>query len=45
MDLVDERQVPKEKAELLANHFKLNYYETSAKLNEGINECMNDIFE
>ena len=29
----------------LASKFGLNYFETSAKMNMGIKECMNDIFE
>ena len=44
-DLEDERGVPKERAEALANSFGMNYYETSAKQNINIEECMSDIIE
>ena len=45
LDLEDQRAVLKETAELLATNNNLKYYETSAKNNINIKECMEDIFE
>jgi len=38
-DLEDQRVVNKEEGETLANEWGAPYFETSAKLNSGINEC------
>mmetsp|Transcript_32423 Transcript_32423/g.49602 ORF Transcript_32423/g.49602 Transcript_32423/m.49602 type:complete len:146 (+) Transcript_32423:59-496(+) len=45
VDLDDSREVPRQKAEQTAKQFGINYYETSAKANLGLAECMDDIFE
>ena len=45
VDLAEYRAVNKEQAELLALNHNLHYYETSAKQNINISECMEDIFE
>ena len=45
VDLDDKRTVSKERAEALANSFGVNYYETSAKANINIDECISDIIE
>ena len=42
---IEDRAVQKEQAELLAMNNNLHYYETSAKNNFNITECMEDIFE
>ena len=45
IDLEDDRQITKEQGEDLGTKFNLNFFETSAKKNIGIAECMNNIFE
>ena len=45
VDLEENRAVKKENAELLALNNNLHYYETSARNNMNIKECMEDIFE
>ena len=45
VDLEDSRVVPREKAESLASSYGINYYETSAKANINIEECLEDIIE
>ena len=42
---IEDRAVQKEQAELLAMNNNLHYYETSARNNINITECMEDIFE
>ena len=42
---LEDRAIQKEQAELLAMNNNLHYYETSAKNNINITECMEDIFE
>ena len=38
IDLVDERKISQEEAQNLAKSYKMQYFETSAKENKGINE-------
>ena len=45
IDLEDDRQVSKEEADAIANQYGINYYETSAKANIGLQATFEDIFE
>ena len=45
IDLVDDREVTKQEAELLAKQYGINFHETSAKANIGLTETFEDIFE
>ena len=45
IDLEDDREISKTQGEDYGEKFGLNYFETSAKANIGIKECMDDIFE
>ena len=45
IDLEDERKVTKEEAQALADQYGISYYETSAKLNVGLEEAFEDLFE
>ena len=45
VDLDENRAVKKEQAESLALNNKMHYFETSARNNINIMECMEDIFE
>ena len=40
IDLENERQIPKEEGEKMAEAYSLKYFETSAKENIGINDFM-----
>ena len=44
-DLKDEIIITQQKANMFANDNRVNYFETSAKMNLGVNECMQNIFE
>ena len=44
-ELADKRTVSYDEAKQLADHHELNYYEVSAKMNIGIEDCMVDIIE
>ena len=43
VDLDDQRLVAKADAEKLAKENNINFYETSAKTGQGLEECMDDI--
>ena len=45
LDLEDERRVPKEEAQALAKQHKIDYFETSAKLNLNVDELMEYMME
>mmetsp|Transcript_10667 Transcript_10667/g.10780 ORF Transcript_10667/g.10780 Transcript_10667/m.10780 type:complete len:180 (-) Transcript_10667:120-659(-) len=45
LDLEDERKVSREEAKALADQHKMNYYETSAKLNKNIDELIQYLME
>jgi len=43
IDLVDERRISREEAQNLAKSYKMQYFETSAKENKGINELFETV--
>ena len=45
IDLEDDRKVSEEEAKALAELHKMQYYETSAKLNKNIDELMQYLME
>ena len=45
IDLKQERQISEEEGKKMAQDYNLNYYETSAKENIGINELMKDVIK
>ena len=45
IDKEDDREVSEKQGRDNAEQYNMNYFETSAKENRGITECMNDIFE
>jgi|LakMenE18May11ns_1017448.scaffolds.fasta_scaffold9827383_1 hypothetical protein len=44
-DLTDKMIIPEDEGKQLALSFKMEYHETSAFLNEGLDEMMDDIME
>jgi GTPase SAR1 family protein len=45
IDLEDDRKVTSEEAKALAEQHKMQYFETSAKLNKNIDELMQHLME
>lgn len=45
IDLTDNRQVSREQGELLAKQYGIGFYETSAKMNLGLQEAFEDVIE
>ena len=43
IDLEDERKISREEAQNLAKSYKMQYFETSAKENNGINELFETV--
>ena len=45
LDLADERKVSTQEAKDLADQHKMNYFETSAKLDKNVNELIQYLME
>ena len=45
IDLKKERLISEQEAKDLAKHYNMDYYEVSAKTEEGINQALDDLTE
>ena len=45
IDMTEERVVTQQSAEQLASQYGISYFETSAKLNQGVDQAMESIFQ
>ena len=45
VDMIENRVISKEEAEEVANRFKMAYFETSAKMNIGVDEALKYVMD